>query len=303
MFVTERDAAAPHRLRTSTRFRVGMSVVFILTFSALIYVQPQMVRAHSMPPSHMFSATFPHGPSGGGSVDGDLVNAEVRYGDASAGGHDATCEWTQFSGVDPVAGKLREQTTRRTRKGVREVLYSRICGGQVTHHWIPEQTTRKVAESATDRATSIIPRLLTQTAPPIDEQVVNVGTWFWVPKMLWKPVSVTAYIATSIGPITATVTATPTHVIYSPGDGTDPVVCDGPGEVWHSWKGDSATTSCMYTPRVASHVRAHGTFAAKISVRWALNLRTNFGLRTRLPNVQLGLSQTARVLEMQALTR
>lgn len=298
---------------------VGAVLIVLFTLLGLIHVQPLNAHAHSMMHSKSQRSTVAHsmsqskshplgqlksGRSGGGSVDGDLINAEVRYGDAAdRAGDGALCEWSQFSGVDPVAGKLREQTTTRVRNGIREVLYSRICGTSITQHWIPEQTTRRISESAENRATDVIPRLITQTAPPIDAQVVNVGTWFWVPRSLWKTVSVTAFVVTSTGTLTATVTATPTHLIYSPGDGTEPVVCEGPGAVWRSWMGDDASSPCMYTPRVASHVRASGTYKAKISVRWAITLKTNFGVRTRLPNAQFGLTHSARVLEMQALTR
>lgn len=302
----------PQRTCSSACRVVGVVLIFLFTLLGLIHVQPLNARAHSTshPDSQTTTGLSTHhyisgligGRSGGGSVDGDLINAEVRYGDATdrAG---ALCEWSQFSGVDPVAGKLREQTTTRVRNGIREILYSRNCGTTITQHWIPEQTTRRITESAESRVTDVIPRLITQTAPPIDAQVVNVGTWFWVPRSLWKTVSVTAFVVTSTGTLTATVTATPTHLIYSPGDGTEPVVCEGPGVAWKSWMGDEANSSCMYTPRVASHVRASGTYKAKISVRWAITLKTNFGIRTRLPNAQFGLTHSARVLEMQALTR
>jgi len=235
------------------------------------------------------------------ATEDDLLVAEVRYDKVR---DDAPrCQWSEFTGIDPLSGRRHELPTSRVHKGRLENLYERLCGTRMTHHWIPREAPNRIVEKASDRATDLIPRLLVRTAPPIDRQVVRVGTWFWVPRSLWRPVSVTAHIATSVGPLVVTLTATPTHLVWSPGDGNDPVVCEGPGRPWQRTMGDDATSECMYTYLLPSHVRGDGEFASKVSVQWALTYSSNFGLRGRLSSVRFGLAHRSRVLELQALSR
>lgn len=238
-----------------------------------------------------------------GSVvnDDDLLVAEVRFGDVHT--DDPGCRWSEFTGIDPMSGRRIEHPTSRNRDGNVEDLYERLCGTRMTHHWIPRGVPTRIVEKASDRATDLVPMLLVRTAPPIERQVVRVGTWFWVPRALWRPVSVTAHVATSVGPLVVTLTATPTHLVWSPGDGRDPVACRGPGRPWHRVLGDDAESECMYTYRRPSHVRADGVFPARLSVRWALSYSSNFGLKGRLPPVTLGIAQKSRVLELQAVSR
>lgn len=242
-------------------------------------------------------------PATDGSVgtDDNLLVAEVRYDRVRD--DEPRCQWSEFTGIDPLSGTRHELPTSRMTKGRIENLYERLCGTTMTHHWIPRDTPNRIVEKASDRATDLIPRLLVRTAPPIDRQVVRIGTWFWVPRTVWRPVSVTAHIATSVGPLIVTLTATPTHLVWSPGDGNDAVVCEGPGRPWRRALGDDATSECMYTYLVPSHVRDDGEFASKVSVQWALTYSSNFGLKGRLSPVRFGLTHRSRVLELQALSR
>lgn len=240
---------------------------------------------------------------GRASVEDDAITAEVRVGQVSDTNGSMACTWAQFTGVDPRTGRFTEDAVRRTRNGRSEVLYERLCGTSRTLHWIADDVPKRVLRVADDRASDIIPRLVLQTAPPIDKQVVTVGTWFWVPRVLWKPLTVVASVPTSVGPVTVAVTATPTHLIYSPGDGGEATVCEGPGRPWMPHYGDRAATDCMHTYDRPSHVREKGTYPARISVQWKVTWKSNLGLSGRLPNVRLGMGRTARVLELQALTR
>lgn len=246
---------------------------------------------------------FASASGGEGTVgsDDDLLIAEVRYG--AVVNDEPRCEWSEFTGVDPMSGQRIEHPTSRVHKGRVENLYERLCGTRMTHHWIPRAAPARIVEKASDRATDLIPSLLFRTAPPLDRQVVRVGTWFWVPRSVWRPVSVTASIATSVGPLIVTLTATPTHLVWAPGDGQDPVTCHGPGRPWQRSFGDNATSDCMYTYRRPSHVVDGGEFASKFSVRWSLSYSSNFGLKGHLAPVTFGLVHRSRVLELQALSR
>ena len=243
----------------------------------------------------------PEGPDGSVGLDDRLLTAEVRF-DGSAI-EQPSCRWWQYTGVDPASGHRIEHPTSRRREGRTEDLYERLCGTRMTHHWIPRRAPERIVEKAGDRASDLIPQLVFRTAPPLERQVVRVGTWFWVPPTLWRPVSVTASIATSAGPLVVTVRATPTHLIWSPGDGRDPVVCEGPGRAWRPGLGDTSTSECMHTYLRPSHEERDGLFDARFSVQWRLTYTSNFGLKGTLPSVRFGLPRRVRVLELQALSR
>lgn len=283
---------------TSRRFGLWLMVVMWSAAPTLTTAAVTVIPAKSA----SAAATAP--PSDGrATVEDDAITAEVRVGSVSDTNGPVACRWVQYTGVDPVTGRYTEDAVRRTRNTRSEVLFERICGTSRTLHWIAEDIPKRVVRVAQDRATDIIPRLVLRTAPPIDKQVVTVGTWFWVPRALWKPLTVVASVPTSVGPIVVSVTATPTHLIYSPGDGADSTVCEGPGRPWTPLYGDRVTSDCMHTHDTPSHTRPKGTFAARMSAQWKVTWRSNLGLSGRLPNVRLGIGRTARVLELQALTR
>lgn len=241
------------------------------------------------------------GADGSGAVDGDSIEARVRFdGDAA---DRPGCSWAPVTGVDPVSGSMREMPTVRRVGRVTETLYERTCGTAHSLHWVRDDTTQRMATHSKQRVSRLIPSLITRTAPPVDKMVVNVGTWFWVPRALWKPVSVTATIPTQAGPIIVTTTATPTVLSYSPGDGSPDSSCRGPGTPWNRWLGDSAVSRCMHTYRAASHRRTSGTYNARFTIQWEVRWTSNLGIGGRLPNVRLGLGTRVRVLELQALTR
>jgi hypothetical protein len=75
---------------------------------------------------------------------------------------------------------------------------------------------------------------------------VNLWTFVWTSQASWQPLSKTA--ATPNGAVWATVTATPTTLTYTPGDGHAPVVCNGPGRPWVDSDGFNAPSqgACAY---------------------------------------------------------
>ncbi len=253
---------------------------------------------------------------GGGSATDEVIEAEVR--DGTPPSHDASaaqgeCTWQVATGVDPVTGRVTEQPITRVRAGRRETLYQRSCTGKEWEHWyawIAESTTTRIRTRAEATATEKLARLVFRTAPPQDRTVVNVGTWFWVPRALWKPVSATAYVATPAGVVSVTVTATPSRLRFDPGNGDDAVWCDGPGRPWTPHYGDTARSECMYTYRRASTSQlarrfgaVDGRFRARTAVEWRVRVTSNFGLAFPLPNVRTGLVTPVTVHELQALVR
>jgi hypothetical protein len=72
---------------------------------------------------------------------------------------------------------------------------------------------------------------------------VNLHTWFWTDAASWKPLTKTA----RAGAVWATVTATPTTLTYTAGDGGS-AVCHGPGRPWTQADGFNAPSQggCAY---------------------------------------------------------
>ena len=239
---------------------------------------------------------------GSGAVEDDNIEARVRYDDPGAAGATG-CAWNLVTGVDPVTGSTREQNVSRVRNGVREILYERACATSHSLHWIRDDAAPRIAKHAENTVSRLVPALLTRTAPPHDKMVVNVGTWYWVPKAAWKPVSVRAFVATPAGPIIVTVTARPSRLLYSPGDGGRTVSCRGPGRPWRRSFGDAAVTPCMYTYRRSSHRSSSGSYRARMSVRWSVSWTSNLGIGSPLPSITTGIGLRAVVRELQALTR
>lgn len=234
------------------------------------------------------------GASGDGSVNDDIITAEVRY-DPPPG--DTACTWEPVAGVQPVAVSTPAGTHTET-------LVYRSCNDRImSYHWVRNNAPGRVAQSARSRVSRLVNMTLFRTAPASDDMVVTVGTWFWVPRSVWKPVSVTAWVVTSIGPVSVTTTARPNLLVYSPGDGNAPVRCKGPGRPWNPRLGDSAVSQCMYTYASASHTRRTGTYPARASVVWSVTWRSNLGLGGPLPSITTGMPLPVRVNEVQALVR
>ena len=233
--------------------------------------------------------------SGSGSVDDTTISAEVRFDDPPA--TEAACRWEPVRGTPPlpIAGTSPTQY---------ETLYYRECDNRVmAYQWIRNSTPQRIADSAHSKVSRLVNALALRTAPPADKMVVTVGTWFWVPRAVWKPISVTAWIPTQSGPISVTTTATPQTLTYSPGDGNSAVSCSGPGQPWSPRIGDRATSACMYTYTRPSHRQPRQHYRANLAITWRVTWRSSIGLAGRLPNIRIGAPLPVRVLELQALSR
>lgn len=232
--------------------------------------------------------------AGSGWVDDRTIGAEVRFDTPPA---DNGCVWEKVRGGVPLA-------VPGTRPVEYETLYYRACDDKVmSYHWIRDTTPKRIATSAGDSVSRLVNTLALRTAPPSDKMVVNIGTWFWVPRAVWKPVSVTAWIPTKVGPISVTTTATPRTLTYSPGDGNRPVTCVGPGRAWNPRLGDRAVSSCMYTYRRATHRHPRHRWRAKMTITWSVTWRSSLGVAGVLPSIGTSAPLSVRVLELQALSR
>lgn len=267
---------------------VARTTTFLVSIAALLAILP-------MHHSHVALATGTGGSSGSGSTNGDNIEAQVRF---DAPPTTNGCVWEAVRGIDPVTVDTGNATTAK------ETLFYKACNDQIMgYQWIRSDAPTRIAQSAGSKVSKLVPTLLMRTAPPSDQMIVGVGTWFWVPRIAWKPISVTAWIETPGGPVSVTTTATPNNLIYAPGDGHASMSCAGPGRAWSASLGDHATTRCMYAYRSASHTQLAHNYNTKMSIQWKVTWRSSLGLRGSLPSITTGLPMKVRVLELQALSR
>ena len=285
-------------VRPVRRQSVGFLTSRLLASVCVLLSIVAPVPAHTLPGW----AGDVHAAEGGGTAGEDTVTAEVRDGVNREG---SACRWRPVTAVDPRSGSNREMPVTRTVGNEHETLYQRNCPRDTDadswYQWVRDSTAARVRVRASDTAMQKVSRLLFRTAPPADRNVVNVGTWFWVPKVAWRRVSATAYIALPYGVFTVTVTATPHRLRFDPGDGSDAVWCTGPGRPWVPAIGDRAASNCMHTYRHASDSRPNGRFAAHTAVEWLVDVSSNFGLAFPLPPIRTGLATPVTVRELQAV--
>lgn len=236
------------------------------------------------------------GSDGNGAVDIDTISAQVRYDSPPREASD--CWWAPMRGVDPVTAADGVVGTRL------EQLYYKVCdGGIVEYRWITLRTTDTVRTSAAKKVSKVVNMLLTRTAPPADRVVANSAMWFWVPRSVWKPVRVTAWVATPIGPVSVTTVATPDRLRFTPGDGTATIDCDGPGRAWSARVADPSDTACRHVYSSASHGADERSLRARFAVKWSVKWTSNLGIGGPLPSITTGVGMPIRVHEVQALAR
>ena len=274
---------------------IARTTTFLVSIAAVLAVIPFHRPPVAFAGGLDTAVIRPHGGSGSGSTDGESIEAEVRF---DAPPVSDGCVWEKVRGIDPLTVETGDATTAK------ETLFYKACDNKIVgYQWIRTDTPTRVAQTAGSKVSKLVPTLLMRTAPATDRMIVGVSTWFWVPRVAWKPISVTAWIQTPGGPVSVTTTATPNNLIYSPGDGRASVSCAGPGRAWSATLGDRATTNCMYAYKSASHTQSARIYSTKMSIQWKVTWRSSLGVRGTLPSITTGLPMKVRVRELQALSR
>ena len=216
-----------------------------------------------------------------------------------------SCQWSPSLARDSGQGQGAGDEVTKQVGSVSFRLYDRACEGETTtYYWIPEISTEQIARSAASVVYDLIPAPFGEFAPPARRGLINIGTWFWVEPTVWQPKSVTAWVPTPEGPVSVTTTATPTKLVFHPGDGfrgNGDKTCTGPGQKWVGMLGDSLPSSCMYAYRHSSAVNSSGLFSASLSIIWRVAWRSSTGSSGTLPNVSTGSSHQMNIREFQAL--
>lgn len=139
--------------------------------------------------------------------------------------------------------------------------------------WVPTPAAGKPAAPAVPAVSPVVlarqavshlglPALSVHMAPPSDaDQLVGLASWLWVTG--WQPRSASA----TAGPVTATVTAAPTEVVWDLAG--HQVTCSGAGTAYRpDMPAGNQHTSCSYTWTQSSAGAPGGRFPVTATVYW-----------------------------------
>ena len=96
--------------------------------------------------------------------------------------------------------------------------------------------------------------------------LVQVPVWLWVDGSTWGVRRATA----SVPGMSVTATATPIRVVWSPGDGSPDVVCEGPGTQWRAGTDPRTASSCGHTYLSSSAGAPGSRFTLRATVTWSV---------------------------------
>jgi len=125
---------------------------------------------------------------------------------------------------------------------------------------------------------------------------VQLWTWVWAGE--WQPLARTV----ELRGVSATVTATPTSLIFDPGDGSAPVTCQGPGRPWTPADGSNPPSAggCGYMYR---SVTPNGPLTATTSIQWSVEWTSNVGAGGAFPALSTQATTSFLVEQIQVVTR
>lgn len=153
-----------------------------------------------------------------------------------------------------------------------------------------------VAQRARERFALAGP-VIRSSPRPEHLQLVGLPTWLWIDRGIWRSESVTA----SVPGVSVTVTAKPTSVMWSMGDGGT-VKCNGPGTPYSTRAAPAASSpDCGYTYAASSAGQSRNAYPVKAAISWTVSWSSDGETGTLAP---LTTTATAsfQVAESQSLT-
>lgn len=147
-----------------------------------------------------------------------------------------------------------------------------------------------------------IPEPPVASNPPHDEPdrfgLVHIPTWFWLEAGYWDPLVGSATDPT--GAMTVTVTATPLHADWDPGDGSPSVRCFDAGVEWSRGMAEEAT-DCRHTYMTSSAGQAGDSYVLGVAVEWEYTWAINGVDQGPFATTTLASQVTYGVGEIQAV--
>jgi hypothetical protein len=140
---------------------------------------------------------------------------------------------------------------------------------------------------------------------PSSDALVGLATWWWVDEQTWAPLQQ----RTQAGPVWAQVTARPVRSVWDAGDGSQPVVCGGPGRAYDPNRpAREQSSDCTHTyPRSSAEQPQSGPdqndrfFTVTVTVYWQISWTGSGGSGGALPEIARTTSFPLRVVERQTV--
>lgn len=238
--------------------------------------------------------------SGSGRSDSGAITATVTYTNSGPSGG---CGWEMVTGgLQGSSGEVANFPY--VKDGVTFNLWKKTCAGLEAQWYV-------IPETEPD---DLLPQLLQQVKSrrlpdpePTFLALDPANNWAYVTVPLdfragagaWRTVSVTA----SIGPVWATVTASPTQLIFDPGDpnGPGPVECAGNAPV--AGYDPAVPGECSYTYRNASSTSTYDGyhFVTSTWIDWAISWTSSTGAGGALDPFSTSSTALLAVAEVKGL--
>jgi len=131
---------------------------------------------------------------------------------------------------------------------------------------------------------------------------VNANTWFWTEPATFQPVSKTV----TAGAVWGKATATPVSLTFAPGDGSHPVTCKGPGQVWQPndqvWLPPANPQGCSYQYPISSlGVGGDDQVTATYTITWTVTWTGSDGTSGAFNGMQTQSASRFAVAEVQTV--
>lgn len=129
--------------------------------------------------------------------------------------------------------------------------------------------------------------------------VVNAYTWFWTDSESFQSLTARA----DVGGVWSQVTVQPTSLSFTPGDGSAPVSCPGPGVAWQQTDGVWAQSpaGCDYRYSHSSIHDPDREVTAVYGIQWSVAWTSSTGASGTLPQLTTTSNATFAVAEVQAV--
>lgn len=131
------------------------------------------------------------------------------------------------------------------------------------------------------------------TAPPA-RSITGLPTWVWVDAAQFRAVTATR----TAGPLSVTVTATPTSLTIDPGDGHTEH-CSGAGVPWHEGADAGDPGACTHVYTQTSAGQPGGAFTLTATASWRISWTATNGQSGALPPVALANQSRLVVQQVQ----
>ena len=132
--------------------------------------------------------------------------------------------------------------------------------------------------------------------------VVKANTWFWTDAATWQPVSKTV----TAGAVWGRATATTVTLSFTPGDGSAPVSCPGPGSEWkpteQTWLAPVNAQGCSYKyDRSSRGVGGDDQVTAVYTITWNVTWAGSDGTSGVFNGMQTSMTSRFAVAEVQTV--